>query len=531
MSGLPSTVIEGSHREGALKYLTRGLTSNLYTYTLPQGCTALSQQLSDLAASAKCIVVKAVDTEDEAKPHSVLKELDILRRLGSLSASNTRPGERYIVHLLDTSEDRPDDFTALRRLYLPLYACNLTEWLTTEATACVSGSPAERLPHQSRVDIGIRLMAQLLSALEFLHSQEIYHRDIKPANVLLTHSQAVLDRDFEVRLCDFGTAWQSATRDGSVEHRQGRPQTCSTSTHPYTPPELLFAPTHGYDGSKVDLWELACVVAELFTPITRPDVEDRAGGSRRENSQPINSIDGMDTNAGIFDRPPTANSNPAVRPRMLFSDSGSGEEDEDDSEDDEDAFWMKEQKSIFGPPGTDLFNRPTSLGSRLANGGPAARNDQIGFGPLQVPALRAGATAEAVPPVQASRGATPPSASHSSLFRGQSGDLGLASDIFEFLGLPEASQGEAEWPEAAHFRPPLDRFPFARRSPPADMRAELRQRLPLLYGDEYEEQDTRALSAGSAALEDVFLHLWRLSAGQRWSVQQSLQRLEGHVKT
>ena len=42
-------------------------------------------------------------------------------------------------------------------------------------------------------------MAELVSILEYMHFEQIAHRDLKPGNVLL-------NKDFHLVLCDFGTA-------------------------------------------------------------------------------------------------------------------------------------------------------------------------------------------------------------------------------------------------------------------------------------------------------------------------------------
>ncbi|CBQ70957.1 conserved hypothetical protein [Sporisorium reilianum SRZ2] len=44
------------------------------------------------------------------------------------------------------------------------------------------------------------------------------------------------------------------------------------------------------------------------------------------------------------------------------------------------------------------------------------------------------------------------------LFHADTGDIGLAASIFSLLGLPTST---ADWPEAEHFQPPLERLPFA----------------------------------------------------------------------
>lgn len=49
---------------------------------------------------------------------------------------------------------------------------------------------------------------QLLGGLDFMHKQGIAHRDLKPENLML-------DRDYNLKIADFGFAAQISGRDGS----------------------------------------------------------------------------------------------------------------------------------------------------------------------------------------------------------------------------------------------------------------------------------------------------------------------------
>lgn len=105
----------------------------------------------------------------------------------------------------------------------------------------------------------VRKMAfQLCTAVNFCHSKNIFHRDLKPQNILV-------DGKFNIKLGDFGLG-----RAASIPLRQ---YTSQIVTLWYRPPELLLG--YEYYDSSVDIWSLACIIAEMATmaPIFMGDSE------------------------------------------------------------------------------------------------------------------------------------------------------------------------------------------------------------------------------------------------------------------
>jgi serine/threonine protein kinase len=88
---------------------------------------------------------------------------------------------------------------------------------------------------------------QVLTGLEYLHSQRILHRDIKPGNILLNEKGAV-------KLCDFGISSLYGEEDHSL-------QTTVVGTSRFMSPERLRAKPYGRAS---DIWSFGLVMLELW---------------------------------------------------------------------------------------------------------------------------------------------------------------------------------------------------------------------------------------------------------------------------
>ena len=106
----------------------------------------------------------------------------------------------------------------------------------------------------------VRIMTQVMSALDEAHAQGVIHRDLKPSNIMLIERRG--EKDF-VKVCDFGIA-KATTADGKDDDRQQMLtiQGLVCGTPEYMSPEQARAEV--LDG-RADLYSAAIILYQLVT--------------------------------------------------------------------------------------------------------------------------------------------------------------------------------------------------------------------------------------------------------------------------
>jgi 5'-AMP-activated protein kinase catalytic alpha subunit len=102
-----------------------------------------------------------------------------------------------------------------------------------------------------------------MSAVEYIHSQDVSHRDLKPENILI-------DANNTIKIADFGL---------SNTMRDGHALLTSCGSPNYAAPEIIDGIS--YDGRSIDIWSCGIILYACLTG-TLPFDEDSMGALFQE---------------------------------------------------------------------------------------------------------------------------------------------------------------------------------------------------------------------------------------------------------
>ena len=232
--------------------------------------------------------VSITDRKFAKEPHDIHKEIRLLSTLscpnvGRRPCGYNLPLKRRLQVIELLAHDQNSGYF---RMWMPHIPHSLATLLNSASfTGFYNPNSIRDTLLESRfLLISKAILHQTLDALDYLHSRSIAHRDVKPSNVLLTEA-------CQVKLIDFGIAWEAGTEDDGdlwpepetnmyTEVATGYVHNIGylalLSIHrPYRPPELLFGPK-AYDAFATDMWSLGVTFADFFRPLKQQlgDVEE-----------------------------------------------------------------------------------------------------------------------------------------------------------------------------------------------------------------------------------------------------------------
>ncbi|XP_030746467.1 cyclin-dependent kinase 4 [Sitophilus oryzae] len=163
---------------------------------------------------------------DDGIPMNTLREIALLKQLNSYDHPN-------IVKLLDICHGQQIGKDIMMFLVFEHVEQDLAMYIEKHP----KGFATTQIRNMSR---------EIITGVDFLHSNRIIHRDLKPQNLLVTS-------DGHIKLADFGLA---KTYDFQMK------LTSVVVTLWYRAPEILLGLPYA---TPVDIWSVGCIIVELYT--------------------------------------------------------------------------------------------------------------------------------------------------------------------------------------------------------------------------------------------------------------------------
>jgi serine/threonine-protein kinase len=174
--------------------------------------------------------------------HDLMTDETVVKRFEREARSASRLDHPNLVRIIDSGHD-PETGALFIAMEL-LTGRDLGQVIAQDAPL-----PIHRI---------VRIMSQVLAALEEAHAQGVIHRDLKPANIMLVDRRGELDL---VKVCDFGIAKSNSFQSGDKNSMLTvRGFVCGTPE--YMAPEQ--ARGEAVDG-RTDLYSSAIILYQLIT--------------------------------------------------------------------------------------------------------------------------------------------------------------------------------------------------------------------------------------------------------------------------
>lgn len=147
----------------------------------------------------------------------------------------------------------------------------------------------ENLVRQS--DIIVRMFTQIVSAVEYVHKNNLIHRDLKPSNIFFSINGEIKVGDFGLvteceECCDveLEEEFEEVSNDDAFKPKKLKKHTKAVGTQLYMSPEQLNGSSYNY---KVDIYSLGVILFELLVPFQTTMERIKTLSDLRRNSFPV----------------------------------------------------------------------------------------------------------------------------------------------------------------------------------------------------------------------------------------------------